>query len=63
MNCVGWRYERDYRTGDYIIETGRMDGNSENVVIAYLRVDDGASDGDVEKALRIEETEDFAEKV
>ena len=63
VNCVGWRYERDYRTGDYIIETGRMDGNSENVVIAYLRVDDGASDGDVEKALRIEETEDFAEKV
>ena len=51
VNCVGWHYERDYRTGDYIIETGRMDGNSENVVIAYLRVNDNANVEDIERIL------------
>ena len=51
VNCVGWHYERDYRTGDYIVETGRMDGNSENVVIAYLRVNDNANVEDIERTL------------
>lgn len=55
VNCVGWHYERDYRTGDYIIETGRMDGNSENVVIARLRVNGGVSVENIEKILKIEE--------
>ena len=51
VNCVGWHYERDYRTGDYIIEAGRMDGNSENIVIAYLRVNDNADVEDIERIL------------
>lgn len=51
MDCVGWHYERDYRTGDYIIETGRMDGNSENIVIVHLRVNDNANVEDVERTL------------
>ena len=55
VNCVGWHYERDFRTGDYIIETGRMDGNSENVVIAYLCVNDDANVEDIERILKIEE--------
>lgn len=55
MDCVGWNYERDYRTGDYIIETGRMDGYSENVVIAYLKVNDGVNVDDIERTLKIEE--------
>lgn len=55
MDCVGWHYERDYRTGEYIIETGRMDGNSENVVIAHLRICDGANVEDIERILKIEE--------
>lgn len=50
VNCVGWHYKRDFRTGDYIIETGRMDGNSENVVTVYLRVVDGVDGEEVEKA-------------
>ena len=54
-DAIGWHYERDYRTGDYIIETGRMDGNSENIVIAYLRVNDGANVEDIERILKIEE--------
>lgn len=55
MDCVGWHYERDYRTGDYIIETGRMDGDSENIVIAHLRVNEGVNVEDIEKILKIEE--------
>ena len=55
MDCVGWHYERDYRTGNYIIETGRMDGNSESIVTAYLRVNDNANVEDIERTLKIEE--------
>lgn len=51
VDCVGWHYERDYKTGDYIIETGRMDGNSENVVIAYLRVGKNVNVEDIERTL------------
>lgn len=51
VDCVGWHYERDYRTGNYIIETGRMDGNSENVVTAYLRVNDNANVENIERIL------------
>lgn len=51
VDCVGWHYERDYKTGDYIIETGRMDGNSENVVTAYLRVNDNANVENIERTL------------
>ena len=55
VDCVEWHYERNYRTGDYIIETGRGDGNSENIVIAYLRVNDGANVEDIERTLKIKE--------
>ena len=55
MDCVGWHQDRDYKTGDYIIETGRMDGNSENVVIAYLRVCNGTNKGEIERMLLFEE--------
>lgn len=43
MDCVGWHYERDYRTNDYIIETGRMDGDVDTIVTVYLRVNDGVN--------------------
>lgn len=55
MDCVGWHYEKDCRTGQYIIETGRMDGNSENVVIAHLRVNDNVNVEDIEEALKAKE--------
>lgn len=50
-DCVGWRYERDYRTGDYIIETGRMDGSVEKIIVVYLGVCNGVDKEDVEKEL------------
>lgn len=58
MDCIGWHYERDYKTGDYVIETGRMDGDSENVVIVHLSVNDGTDIEDIEKALLLQESEE-----
>lgn len=63
VDCIGWTFCRDYRTGQYIIETGRMDGDSENIVIVYLRANNDVNVEDIESALIIEEAEDFAEKV
>lgn len=58
VDCVGWHYKRDYRTGDYIIDTGGMDGDSENIVIVHLSVNDGANVEDIEKALLLQESEE-----
>ena len=51
VDRVGWHYEKDYIARQYILETGRMDGNSENVVIAHLRVCEGANVEDIERTL------------
>lgn len=55
MDCVGWHYEKDYKTGLYIAEAGRSDAYSENIVTVYLHVGEGANTEDVEKALLMEE--------
>lgn len=57
-DCIGWTFEKDYKTGNYIAECSRTDGNSENVVTAYLRVADGVNAEDIEETLKIEETEE-----
>ncbi len=54
-NCVGWTYQQDHRTGEYILEAGRSDGDSENIITVILRVNDGVKTEDVEKALLMEE--------
>ena len=51
MNCVGWTYQQDYRTGYYVLETGRSDGDSENIITVHMRVNDGVKIEDVEKVL------------
>lgn len=63
VDCVGWTFERDYRTNSYIAECSRMDGNAENIVTLYLSVGDGTNVEDVERMLVVEEVENFAEKV
>lgn len=55
MDCVGWHYQKDYKNNQYIAETGRMDGDSENIVTVYLRVGEGANTEDVEKVLLMKE--------
>lgn len=54
-DALGWTYERDYQTGHYLSECGRMDGNSENIVSVYLCVNDGVSREEIDRMLKIEE--------
>lgn len=51
MDCVGWTYQQDYKTGLYIAEAGRSDAYSENIITIHMRVNEGVSDEDVRKAL------------
>jgi len=56
-DCVGWHYEYDIKAKQYIIETGRMNGNVDFIFIAHLCVNDGASREDIDKALSVIEEE------
>ena len=52
-DCVGWHYEYDIKSKQYIIETGRMNGDADFIFIAHLCACDGVSKEDVDKALRV----------
>ena len=54
-DCIGWTYQQDHRTGLYILEAGRCDAYSENIVTVYFRLNDGVKTGDIEKALLMKE--------
>ena len=56
-DCIGWYYERNHEIGDYVIEAGRMTGESDFIFIAHLCVNDGVSREKVDKALRVIEEE------
>lgn len=56
-DCIGWHYTKDYKTGQYLVEFGRMDGDTDIIVTVYLRVGDGLSGEDVEKVLEVTEEE------
>lgn len=58
LNCVGWHYEKDYKTNDYICECSRMNGDSDVIIMVQLKVNDSVSADDVEKMLVIEELEE-----
>lgn len=56
MDAIGWHYERDYKTGIYEIESGRMDGDSDTIITAYFHKSDDVADEDVKKILlKVEE--------
>lgn len=50
-NCVGWIYQRDNRTGEYILESGYSDADSENIITIRMRVNDGVKTEEIEKTL------------
>ena len=52
-DVVGWHYEFDIKEKQYIIEAGRMDGDSDFIVIAHLCVNDGVSAECVDNALSV----------
>ncbi len=52
-DCVGWHYELNYKTGEYEIDCGRMNGDSDIVIIAHLCACDGVGREDVDNALSV----------
>ena len=50
-DCVGWHFEKDYKSNQYLIEAGRSDAYSENIITVHMRVNDGVKIEDVEKVL------------
>lgn len=54
-DSIGWHFERDINTGQYIAECSRKDGNSDLIIIAHLCACDSVNVEDVEKMLKIEE--------
>lgn len=55
MDCIGWHYQKDFKTGQYIIEAGRTDAYSENIITVFLRVNDGVKIEEIEKMLLMKE--------
>lgn len=56
-DCIGWHYERNHETGQYVSECSRMDGSSDIIVTAYLCACDDVKVEDVDKILRVIEEE------
>ncbi|EOT24118.1 hypothetical protein C805_02330 [Eubacterium sp. 14-2] len=58
-NFIDWHYERDLSENDgYIIECGRYNPHSENIITVYLEVADNTTDEEINKILLFEETEE-----
>lgn len=56
-DALGWHYERNYKTGLYEIETGRMNPDTEIIITVYLSVCNGTCRENVEKVLEVTEVE------
>lgn len=56
-DCIGWHYTKDYKTGQYLVESGRIDGDTDIIVTVYLRVGEDVSGEDIEKVLLFYEEE------
>lgn len=56
-DAIGWHYEYDIKTGQCIVEAGRMNGDADFIFIAHLCVNDGVSKEDVDKTLNVIEEE------
>lgn len=56
-DSIGWHFEKDFRTGNYVVNCSRMDGNTDIVIIAHLCACDSVSKEDIERALLFVEEE------
>lgn len=55
MDAVGWHFERNNKTDDYLFESGRMNGDVDIIVSVYCYKNDGVCTEEIEKLLYIEE--------
>lgn len=58
INAIGWHYEKNYQTGNYRIETGRLNPYSETIITVHLSANDSTNDEKIEQALQLKEMED-----
>lgn len=54
-DAIGWHYEYDIKSKQYIIETGRMNGDVDFMFIAQLCACDDSNAENIERILKIEE--------
>ena len=52
-DIVGWHFEYDIKDKQYIIEAGRINGDSDFIVIAHLCACDGVNRKDIDNALSV----------
>lgn len=57
VNALGWCFDRDIRSKGYIVETGRMNLDTEIIITVYLGVCNGVSEENVERTLSVSEEE------
>jgi len=50
-DAIGWHYELNHKTNSYEIELGRMNPDTDLIIIAHLCACDGVSEEDIEQAL------------
>lgn len=59
VDSIGWHYERNYNTGIYEVEAGRLDGSVDVIITAYFRKSDDVNEEDIdEMLLKIEDEEE-----
>lgn len=56
-DCIGWHYEYDVKKKQYIVETGKMDADTDLIIIAHLRANENVDREDIDKALSVIEEE------
>lgn len=56
-DAFGWHFERNYKTDNYAIETGRMNPDAEIIVTVYLGVCESVDGEEVEEVLSVSEEE------
>lgn len=56
-DSVGWHFERNHETGNYEVETGRMNGDVDFIFIAHLCACDGVGRDCIDNALGMIEEE------
>lgn len=58
VDAIGWKFERNYKTGRYEIECSRMNPDSDTIVTVYLRRSENTTDEEIQKALLFQESEE-----
>lgn len=53
VDAIGWHFEYDIKVKQYIIECGRMNGDSDFIFIAHLCACDGVGRECIDNALRV----------